>query len=51
MLGCVFENIVNYHNMDAADNQHFSADTPAYDMMQDTLRIYSGLTWHVSYYK
>ena len=25
-----------------------SLDTPAYDMMQGTRRIYSGLTWHVT---
>jgi len=25
-----------------------SLDTPAYDMMQGTRRIYSGLTWYVT---
>jgi len=33
-IGIVFKNVS-------------SLDTPAYDMMQGTRRIYSGLTWHV----
>ncbi len=32
-IGIVFKNVS-------------SLDTPAYDMMQGTRRIYSGLTWH-----
>ncbi len=36
-IGIVFKNVS-------------SLDTPAYDMMQGTRRIYSGLTWHVTYY-
>jgi len=32
-IGIVFKNVS-------------SLDTPAYDMMQSTRRIYSGLTWH-----
>ncbi len=34
-IGIVFKNVS-------------SLDTPAYDMMQGTRRIYSGLTWHVT---
>ena len=34
-IGIVFKNVS-------------SLDTPAYDMMQGTRRIYSGLTWYVT---
>jgi len=34
-IGIVFKNVSSLH-------------TPAYDMMQETRRIYSGLTWHVT---
>ncbi len=34
-IGIVFKNVS-------------SLDTPAYDMMQSTQGIYSGLTWHVT---